>query len=87
MKKNETIAAGLNGLLTATPQEQQPAQEPAKIKGNYQIVCYSIPPDLAEKIRYIAYYDRRKLNAVVADAFASYIKQWQPAPYEKPRKL
>lgn len=60
--------------------EQKPApEEPAK-KGNYKTVCYSIPPDLAEEIKRVAYIDRRTIGAVVADAFREYLDKWKPAP-------
>jgi hypothetical protein len=93
-KKNNIIAAGLNGILgpaTATPQAPTAtaapdAPKPERIKGNYKTVCYSIPPELAEKIRYIAYWDRKKLNAVVTEAFEMYCNAWAPAG-EKPKKL
>lgn len=88
-KKNTIIAAGLEGLLTPTPAPANPqdqAEKPERIKGNYKTVCYSIPPDLADKIRYIAYWDRKKLNAVVAEAFAAYIANWKPAD-GRPEKL
>ena len=90
-KKNSIIEAGLNGLLAPAsapvqPQEQ-PTQEPEKIKGNYKTVCYSISPDLAEKIRYIAYWDRKKLNAVVSEALTAYCEAWKPSTGEKPKKL
>ncbi len=92
-KKIDTIAAGLNGLLSAPAQPQETAptaapQEPEqapKQKGNYKTVCYSIPPELAEKIRYIAYWDRKKLNAVVVEAFEQYAANWNPSTGEKPK--
>ncbi len=91
-KKNTIIAAGLNGLLgpapTSTPtpeaRQEQPEQA-AKQRGNYTTVCYSIPPEIAEKIRYIAYWDRKKLNAVVVEAFEQYAANWNPSTGEKPK--
>lgn len=86
--KKDKIAGGLNGLLTKpAPNEEQATETPKKKTGNYKTVCYSISPEVAEKIAYIAYYDRRRLNAVVTEAFEAYIKNWKPAPQEKPRKL
>ena len=91
MKK--TVNERLNGLLNPTPAKVSPkakaqdnTQEPEKVKGNYKTVCYSIAPDVADKIKYIAYYDRRKVNAVVTEAFEEYIAKWVPAQ-EKPKKL
>ncbi len=86
-KKTNTIAAGLEGLLstpaqpqgeTHTAAPQVPEQAPKKA-GNYTTVCYSIPPEIAEKIRYIAYWDRKKINAVVVEAFTQYAENWKPA--------
>lgn len=89
-KKNAIIAAGLNGLL-GQPEPAPTAQaEPAqgeKTKGNYKTVCYSIPPAIADYMRYIANYDRKKINAVVAEAFTAYITNWTPAPAVKPKKF
>lgn len=86
MKKNDIITGGLNGLLN--PTDQAPVQgEPDKKTANAStVVCYRVPPEVADKIRYIAYYDRKKINAVVNEALAAYIENWEPAK-EKPRKL
>lgn len=90
-KKNTVIAAGLNGLLSPatssanTPPEAQQGQAD-KQRGNYITVCYSIPPEIAEKIRYIAYWDRKKINAVVVEAFAQYAANWKPTD-ATPKKL
>lgn len=89
--KNAVIAAGLNGLLkqpeaTPTPDTVTDAQG-EKTKGNYKTVCYNIPPAIADYMRYIATYDRKKINAVVSEAFAEYIRNWKPAPQEKPKKF
>ena len=50
------------------------------------MVCYRVPPEVADKIKYIAYYDRKKINAVVVEALTAYIDGWNPAT-EKPRKI
>lgn len=71
MKKQ--AISGLDDLLTAGPQETQP--EP---KRAYKTVCYSLDLELLEKINYIAYWDRRKVNAVVTDALTAYAANWQP---------
>ena len=90
MKKN--VTAGLNGLLNSLP-AQEPQQEqgtPATAKRGgktCKIVSYSLTAELDEKMRYIAYYDRKKINAVVIEAFEAYIANWKPAPQEKPKKL
>ena len=51
-------------------------------------VCYSLPSEVIDGIKYIAYFDRRKLNAVVTEAFAQYIERWNNAEHkiEKPKK-
>ena len=55
MKKH--IETTFDNILNPNPtqaptQEQDTATE--KIKGNYKTVCYSIPPDVADKMRQIA---------------------------------
>ena len=81
------ISAGLSGLLNPqTPAQGQPTTETEE-HGNKTVLSFSIYQDTAEKIRYIAYYDRKKLSAVIAEALAAYIADWTPAPQEKPRKL
>lgn len=84
------IAAGLEGLLAPTPAVLQDAPRqaaPERTKGNYKTVCYSIAPELAEKMRYIAYWDRKKINAVVSEAFAAYCENWKPSTGGKPKKI
>lgn len=83
-RKKIDIAAGIDELLTPGGAEAQgttgtPTGKPEKIRGNYKSVCYSIPPAVAEKIKYIAYWDRRKINAVVAEALERYAAAWKPA--------
>lgn len=88
MAKKSALTAGLDGLIN--PQAAKvatPEEKPQRVKKAYKTVCYSINPELDEKIKYIAYYDRKKVNAVVSEALAAYIEQWTPAPNEKPRKL
>lgn len=87
--KNDIIAGGLNGLLNPTPttaEQAKPEQVAEKEPKPYKTVCYSIPVEVAEKVRYIAYYDRKKLNAVVVEAFQRYFKEWTPAK-EEPKTL
>lgn len=86
MKKN--ITTGFDNLLNPNPTKaQEPVQdaEPVKEKGNYKTVCYSIPPETAEKIRQIAAWDRRKINAVVTEAFEQYAAQWKPVVAKPPK--
>ena len=86
MKK--AINDSLGGLINPNPTKvQAPAQGPVqeKIKGNYKTVCYSIPPETAEKIRKIAAWDRRKLNAVVTEALEAYAAKWKPVISEPPK--
>ena len=81
------ISAGLSGLLnTAAPAQGKP-QTDAEERGHKIVLSFSVDEKTAEDIRYIAYYDRRKLSAVIAEALAQYIANWRPAPQEKPRKL
>lgn len=86
MKKN--IETKFDALLNLNPaQEPTPVQDAAteKEKGNYKTVCYSIPPETAEKIRKIAAWDRKKINAVVTEAFEQYAAQWKPIVEEPPK--
>lgn len=82
-KKNEILAAGLNGLLNApAPVKQAAPERPEPLTesgGKSKTVCYYLDADLIEKIKYIAYWDRRKLNAVVSDALREYADKWKPA--------
>ena len=85
------ISGGMVGLFNAAT---APVQEPTPNaptteadRTNKTVLSFSVDETLAEKIRYIAYYDRRKLSAVIADALAQYVGNWKPAPQEKPRKL
>lgn len=90
------IAGGLNGLIqsaTAPTQEQQPAKVEAPKeqapKAPTKTACYSLPVDVIEGMKYIAYFDRRKLNAVVAEAFAQYIDRWNNTEHkaEKAKRI
>ena len=84
------IVAGLSGLLNAAPTAtpaQAPTAEAAEEHGRKTVLSFSVDETTAENIRYIAYYDRKKLSAVIAEALAQYIEGWTPAPQEKPRKL
>lgn len=86
-KKNQIIAGGLNGLLNANPSEpeEQAAPKASKPTQN-KVVCYSIPVEVAEQIKYISHYDRKTLGAVVTEALTAYVNAWKPTN-EKPRKL
>ena len=80
MSKKKAITEGLAGLM-ATPAatdrkraaepQATPAQTPAR--GNYKTVCYSLPPDIADRIRAQAAAERRTIGAVVAQALADYL--------------
>ena len=87
MKKNEIITGGLNGLLAPTvePTNTDPVKDEPKKKAD-AVVCYRVPSEVAEKIKYIAYFDRKKIHAVVTEALTAYVEAWKPAN-EKPRKL
>lgn len=88
-KKNDIIAGGLNGLLNPTATEPTTVQaepETTKAKPRNKTVCYSIPVEVADKVKYIAHYDRKTVGGVVTEALAAYIDAWKPTT-EKPRKL
>ena len=81
------VAAGLGGLLNTPAPAQDHNTDAAEERGHKTVLSFSIDETTAENIRYIAYYDRRKLSAVIAEALAQYIANRTPAPQEKPRKL
>lgn len=80
MSKKKAITEGLAGLMAApaatdhkraAEPQATPAQTPAR--GNYKTVCYSLPPDIADRIRAQAAAERRTIGAVVAQALADYL--------------
>ena len=89
MKKNLDTNLGnlINPTPTAPAKEQDTAQAPATIraKGNTKPVCYSVPPETAEKIRQIAAWDRKTINAVATEALEAYAAAWKPLPQEPPK--
>ncbi len=85
MKKN--IANNFGELLNPNPAKAQGAEsdaQPHRKKGDYRTVCYSIPPKTAEKMRKIASWERKKINAVVTEAFEQYAARWVPSKSEPP---
>lgn len=89
MKKNVNTTLGNIINPTPTTKAQDTVQETPteKVKGNYKTVSYSIPPETAEKIRVIAEWDRRKINAVVTEAFEQYAANWKPKADGQPPKF
>ena len=89
MKKNIDTKLGnlINPTATEPTKAQAPEQEPAvtRAKGNTKPVCYSVPPETAEKIRVIASWDRKTINAVVTEALEQYPSNWKPAQQEPPK--
>lgn len=91
--KKELLETGLNGLLNMQEPTPAPKKETTvrakEQKQNCKPFSYSIPVELAEKISYIAYYDRRKVSAVVVEAFEDYVEKWNGLPHiaEKAKKL
>ena len=87
MKKN--IAPNFGELLNPnTTKAQEPVQGTATTKRekvNHKPVCYSIPPETADKIRQIAAWDRKTINAVVSEALEQYAAKWKPANVEPPK--
>lgn len=60
--------------------------EPAPAgKNAYKAVCYNLHPDIIEQIKNIAYWDRRKANAVVTEALEQYIQTWTKNNQRKTR--
>ena len=91
MKKNVDTTLGniINPTPTTAAKAQDTVQETPteKVRGNYKTVSYSIPPATAEKIRVIAEWDRRKINAVVTEAFEQYAANWKPKADGQPPKF
>lgn len=90
MKKNlDTTLGNIINPTPTTAKTQEPVQETPteKVRGNYKTVSYSIPPATAEKIRVIAEWDRRKINAVVTEAFEQYAANWKPKADGQPPKF
>ena len=89
MKKNRHT--NLGNLINPTPAEPAKAQDTVqappttRAKGNTKPVCYSVPPETAEKIRAIASWDRKTINAVVTEALEQYASTWKPAKQVPPK--
>lgn len=80
--KKDVISAGYAGLVSQPT--QTPAEQPEQAAKSYKTVCYSISPEIAEKMKQIARFDRKRLNAVVTEAFAAYIEKWKPTTEKAP---
>ena len=76
MKKNQ-IAAGLNGLLNAATETTKPTTPAAVMGAGTRPVCYNLNPVMIEKIRYIAFMEHRKNNAVVSEALERFVTEWE----------
>lgn len=71
-KKN--LKKGLSGMLeltASTEEQEQNTEKPAN-----KTACYSLPVELLEKLREVAFYDKRKINAVVTIALQRYFDEW-----------
>ena len=63
------IAAGINGLLNTAPTTtQEPEANTNEERRPNRTVCYSLPSEVIDGIKYIAYFDGRRLNGVVTEA-------------------
>lgn len=77
MKKNQ-IAAGLNGLLKAATDTPKTTTANTPVTGaGTRPVCYNLNPAIIEKIRYIAFMEHRKNNAVVSEALERFVTEWE----------
>lgn len=79
--KKDTIKAGLDGLLQVPKQSVNKPQEEPK-KRAYKTVCYSIDPELIDRMAYVAHWDRKKIGEVVEEAFIKYLNDWEPTTEE-----
>lgn len=77
MKKNADFS--LDGLLDPEAKVAQGG------KRNNQSVCYYIPQETADKIRKIANWEHKSINAVVIEAFEQYAASWVPSTQEPPK--
>lgn len=78
MKKTQ-IAAGLNGLLTPAPETTKQATPQGATGAGTRPVCYNLNAVLIEKVRYIAFMEHRKNNAVVSEALEKFVTKWEHA--------
>lgn len=55
---------------------------------NRETVSYSIPPELADKIERMAYWERRDKSDIAEEIFTAYFKgkDWEPIPETAKRK-
>lgn len=77
MKKNQ-ISAGLGGLLNAATDTTKTKTANSTVTGSgTRPVCYNLNPAIIEKIRYIAFMEHRKNNAVVSEALERFVTEWE----------
>lgn len=79
-------------MINSAVQSAAPAEsnnETSTTKREYKSICYSLDKNLAEKMKYIAFYDRKPINAVVEEAFADYIRKWNKKDHtqEMPKQI
>ena len=74
---NKKVAAGLNGLLAPSPAQMNGQADAMQANRTYKATCFSLPTDVTEEMRFIAWFDRRKLNAVITEAFEQYAERWR----------
>lgn len=76
--KKDKIAAGLNGLLNAATDTPKTTTANTPVTGaGTRPVCYNLNPAIIEKIRYIAFMEHRKNNAVVSEALEQFVTEWE----------
>lgn len=71
------ISEGLNGLLKAPTQETPTQGATAAVHAPTRQVTYNLRAEILEKVRYIAFMDRKKNNGVVSEALEQYVTQWE----------
>lgn len=75
MAKKE-LQQGLAGLLTPTQEQAQPKEQKQE-KKQTKTACYNLPVELLDKLREVAYIDRRNVSAIVAIALEEYFTRWE----------
>lgn len=82
--KKQQIAGGLNGLLQAATPQEQGTTNPAP---STRPVTYNLTAEVLEKVRYIAFVERKARNAIVGEALAQYTDKWEQANGKIPVSL
>ncbi|GAB3284474.1 hypothetical protein GCM10027347_61470 [Larkinella harenae] len=73
------LTGGIQSLLGGKPQPEQPrptATTATPVSAETR-ATFIVPEDLVNKLKAVAYWDRRLLKEVVADALEGYIQKYE----------